>query len=156
VGGATTDVYSVAKGAPTKEGAVSAGLKEPYAKRTVEGDLGLFHNLDTLAGIAAGLSPEDASMEKTDILRARMSIPQGEEQTEYQLKLSRLAVKTATDRHAGKSELVVTHNGEFWVVKGKDLTQVKTVIGAGGPVVFSADPRYVLEGAVLIGKNRER
>jgi uncharacterized protein (TIGR01319 family) len=43
VGGATTDVYSIAKGAPTTEGATVTGLPEPYAKRTVEGDLGLFH-----------------------------------------------------------------------------------------------------------------
>ena len=63
--------------------------------------------------------------------------------------LSRLAVKTAVDRHAGTVELVVTHNGEFWVQRGKDLTQVKTVIGAGGPVAFSADPRRVLSGAVF-------
>jgi hypothetical protein len=45
-------VYSIAKGAPTREGASLAGLPEPRAKRTVEGDLGLFHNLDTLSCIA--------------------------------------------------------------------------------------------------------
>jgi uncharacterized protein (TIGR01319 family) len=50
--------------------------------------------------------------------------------------LSRLAVKTAVDRHAGTVELVVTHNGDFWVQRGKDLTLVKTVIGAGGPCLF--------------------
>jgi uncharacterized protein (TIGR01319 family) len=38
---------------------------------------------------------------------------------------------------------------DFWVQRGKDLTQVKTVIGAGGPVAFSADPRRVLSGAVF-------
>ena len=40
VGGATTDVYSIAKGAPIEGD--HAGLPEPYAKRTVEGDLGCF------------------------------------------------------------------------------------------------------------------
>ena len=54
VGGATTDVYSVAKGAPTNAAIRFAGLPEPYAKRTVEGDLGLYHNLDSLKAIAEG------------------------------------------------------------------------------------------------------
>ena len=154
VGGATTDVYSIAKGTPTKEGASLAGLPEPYAKRTVEGDLGLFHNLDTLSCIA-----EDANAlydeERTEFeqkvkkLRSVLSIPDGADQTECQLTLSHLAVKTAVDRHVGTIELVVTHNGDFWVQRGKDLTLVKTVIGAGGPVAFSSDPRRVLDGAVF-------
>jgi len=41
VGGATTDVHSIAKGDPTKPGVMLRGLPEPYAKRTVEGDLGV-------------------------------------------------------------------------------------------------------------------
>lgn len=154
VGGATTDVYSVAKGAPTKEGVTTAGLPEPYAKRTVEGDLGLFHNLDTLSCIA---EQENALYDdkKTDFeqkvekLRSVLSVPEGADQTECQLLLSHLAVKTAVDRHVGTVELVVTHNGEFWVQRGKDLTQVKTVIGAGGPIAFSSDPLRVLDGAVF-------
>ena len=144
VGGATTDVYSVAKGLPTKEGVSTAGLPEPYAKRTVEGDLGLFHNLDTLSCIAeqaAGLYDEKKSAfeEKVEKLRGVLSIPEGTDQTECQLMLSQLAVKTAVDRHVGTVELIVTHNGEFWMQRGKDLTQVKTVIGAGGPVAFSSN-----------------
>ena len=154
VGGATTDVYSIAKGLPTKEGVSTAGLPEPYAKRTVEGDLGLFHNLDTLSCIAeqaVGLYDEKkaAFEEKVEKLRSVLSIPEGADQTECQLTLSHLAVKTAVDRHVGTVELVVTHNGEFWVQRGKDLTQVKTVIGAGGPVAFSSDPHRVLGGAVF-------
>jgi uncharacterized protein (TIGR01319 family) len=154
VGGATTDVYSLAKGAPTKEGVTTAGLPEPYAKRTVEGDLGLFHNLDTLSVIAeqenALYDDKKAVFEqKVEKLRAVLSIPEGADQTECQMMLSQLAVKTAVDRHVGTVELVVTHNGEFWVQRGKDLTQVKTVIGAGGPVAFSSDPHRVLDGAVF-------
>ena len=73
----------------------------------------------------------------------------GADQTECQLLLSQLAVKIAADRHAGTVDLVVTHNGEFWVQRGKDLTQVRTIIGAGGPVSFSSDSRRVLSGAVF-------
>jgi len=41
VGGATTDVCSVAEGAPTQAGVVWKGLKDPRVKRSVEGDLGV-------------------------------------------------------------------------------------------------------------------
>lgn len=154
VGGATTDVYSIARGAPTVEGVSQAGLPEPYAKRTVEGDLGLYHNLDALSCIAEtenALYDEKKTVfaEKVEQLRAVLSVPEGADQTECQLQLSQLAVKTAVDRHVGTVELVVTHNGEFWVQRGKDMTQVKTVIGAGGPVAFSSDPQLVLSGAVF-------
>jgi uncharacterized protein (TIGR01319 family) len=40
VGGATTDVYSMADGYPKHSNYILSGLEEPYAKRTVEGDLG--------------------------------------------------------------------------------------------------------------------
>ena len=52
VGGATTDVYSVAKGVSTKDAVSMAGLPEPYVKRTVEGDLGLVHNREVLHALA--------------------------------------------------------------------------------------------------------
>ncbi len=129
--------------------------RECHLKRCLEkGDLGLFHNLDTLSTIAEQESgmyddKKTAFEQKVEKLRSVLSIPEGADETECQLMLSHLAVKTAVDRHAGTVELVVTHNGEFWVQRGKDLTQVKTIIGAGGPVAFSSDPRRVLDGAVF-------
>ena len=45
VGGATTDVYSIASGMPTRSDTVFKGLPEPYDKRTVEGDIGLRYSL---------------------------------------------------------------------------------------------------------------
>ena len=154
VGGATTDVYSIATGVPTKSGVNMIGLPEPYAKRTVEGDLGLYHNLDTLAQIAAldvmtDEAPEEDFAGRIGALRQVLSIPAGEAQTRDQLMLSQKAVKTAVDRHVGKLERRVTHNGEIWLQRGKDLTGVEYVVGAGGPLAFSADPRRVLEGAAL-------
>jgi len=149
VGGATTDIYSIASGVPTRDGVHIIGLREPYAKRTVEGDLGLYHNLDSLAQIYRNQEAEDTenAREQVEELRKLLSIPSGDELTRYQLALSRLAVKTAVERHAGRLEPVPTHDGDVWVQRGKDLSKVKTVIGAGGPLAFSADPRHVLEGA---------
>ena len=41
IGGATTDIHSVATGNPTTANTIQRGLPEPKVKRTVEGDLGL-------------------------------------------------------------------------------------------------------------------
>ena len=45
VGGATTDVYSIADGMPEHMNTVYKGLPEPYAKRTVEGDIGMRYSI---------------------------------------------------------------------------------------------------------------
>jgi uncharacterized protein (TIGR01319 family) len=163
VGGATTDVDSVCRGVPTRDGVHTVGLLEPYAKRTVEGDLGMYHNLDTLADIAREnmaikekYEADDAGTDagsrerferELETLRAARSVPEGPEQIRRQLMLARLAVKTAADRHAGSVEAIWTHDGDVWVQRGKDLSNVQYVIGTGGPLAFSSDPRYVLEGA---------
>ena len=45
LGGATTDVYSVAEGSPANTMTVIKGLQEPYTKRTVEGDIGMRYSV---------------------------------------------------------------------------------------------------------------
>ena len=149
VGGATTDVYSVAKGAPSNAMVHFTGLPEPYAKRTVEGDLGLFHNLDTLKALAERGSVPEGFEEAISAMCRKNSVPEGDEQTACHLLLSRVAVRSAVDRHAGSLRTVITPNGEVTLQRGKDLTQVGWVVGAGGPICFSADPRTVLEGALF-------
>src|SRR5690554_1627341 len=66
VGGATTDVHSVAEGVPTRPDVFLRGLPEPRVKRSVEGDLGLRSSAEALLEISsptvvarlAGLSEE--------------------------------------------------------------------------------------------------
>src|SRR5690606_1530315 len=48
IGGATTDVHSGASGTPTLPGVVQRGLPELWLKRTVEGDLGMRINAQTI------------------------------------------------------------------------------------------------------------
>ena len=45
VGGATTDVYSMADGMPEQMNTVYKGLPEPFGKRTVEGDIGMRYSV---------------------------------------------------------------------------------------------------------------
>ena len=54
LGGATTDVYSIASGMPKQLDTVYKGLPEPYAKRTVEGDIGMRYSIHGILE-AAGL-----------------------------------------------------------------------------------------------------
>lgn len=160
VGGATTDVCSIGYGRPTHEGAAVTGLAEPFAKRTVEGDLGLFHNLDALAELARqdeenfGL-PAQALDRLLVELHALRSVPDSGRQAEYQTALTALAVRTAVSRHAGRLTRIMTRNGEAWLQQGKDLTAFRAVIGGGGPVAFSRDPLRILQNALFDGAHPE-
>jgi uncharacterized protein (TIGR01319 family) len=57
------------------------------------------------------------------------------------------------NQHVGRIEVVYGPAGEMLVQYGKDLTQVKTVIGTGGPIIDSSNPRHVLEGALFQKEN---
>jgi uncharacterized protein (TIGR01319 family) len=149
VGGATTDVYSVATGAPSSGSVRFAGLPEPYAKRTVEGDLGLYHNLETLKQLAEREPVPEGFDETVAAMCRENSVPSGDAQIACHLLLSKLAVRSAVDRHVGSLKHMVTPDGEVVVQRGKDLTQLRWLVGAGGPISFSADPTAVLAGALF-------
>jgi len=149
VGGATTDVHSVARGNPTGGAIILASsLPEPYVKRTVEGDLGLKYNIDTLMELARERD-DSPNLEKVAKKLHEGNLPEDKEEIAYHLLLSRLAVEVAVNRHAGKIEVIYGPTGEILIQYGKDLTQVKCVIGTGGPIVFSSNPREILEGALF-------
>jgi len=59
--------------------------------------------------------------------------------------LASVAVDTAMERHAGKIQILYGPMGDMAVQRGKDLTEVKQVIGTGGPLVFSPNPRKIME-----------
>ena len=69
VGGATTDVYSMADGMPLAADTVYKGLPEPYAKRTVEGDIGMRYTIHGIVD-AAGLATRRRSLPAMDETRA--------------------------------------------------------------------------------------
>lgn len=155
VGGATTDVYSVCDGYPTMQGVNMIGLLEPRVKRTVEGDLGLYHNLDTLAQSAAvrGVSLDSGI---DSVLKSNFSIPETENTKQQHIALTRLAVRTAVERHCGELQPLFTGNGIVYVQKGKDLSAVPAVIGLGGPIVFSPDRADVLSGTLKTPEDETR
>ena len=141
-GGATTDVHSIAEGEPAP-GVVPQGLPEPRAKRTVEGDLGLRHSALGVAE-AAGLDRRAAQALADHPER----LPQTAEERALDQALAREAVRIAVRRHCGTIETVYTPTGPVTVQRGKDLSRASAVIGTGGAIVTSADPRDVLAAAL--------
>jgi uncharacterized protein (TIGR01319 family) len=154
-GGATTDVHSVADGAPA-DGVVAVGLPEPRVKRTVEGDLGMRHNAATIAEAAgieriaadAGLDAERVCALLAVITHDVGRLPQSEDEHALDRALARAAVRLAVARHCGSVETVHTVHGAVTVQHGKDLSGVRAVIGTGGAIAGSRNPAEVLEMAL--------
>lgn len=157
VGGATTDVCSMSEGLPTRSNVFLRGFRQPFAKRTVEGDLGLRYSLSSLAE-AAG--PEEAA--------ARCGVAESEVESWLSVcradpgvlpepssvgrlidgEMAAMAVNISMKRHCGFLEPVYTLAGRSWAQTGKDLTNVRYVIGTGGPIINAADPDRILGEAV--------
>jgi len=123
VGGATTDVHSVTDG--SQEWSLKLLEPEPRAKRTVEGDLGVFINAKNIIEIVQDWEIEDG-------LAELQAIPVTDKQIELTHWLCTKAVEISAKRHAALVTDLYTPTGRKQVVKGKDLTAVKKVIGTGG------------------------
>ena len=152
VGGATTDVHSIAQGRPERADTVVKGLPEPYEKRTVEGDLGLKYNLDRLLEL---VKDRETPPGFDDIVKGfhEGKLPETNEEVTCHRLLTCLTVEVAMERHAGRIEVVYGPTGERLVQHGKDLTRVKSIIGTGGPVVFSGGQSEILRHALFREEN---
>ncbi|MDD2522266.1 MAG: glutamate mutase L [Anaerolineaceae bacterium] len=136
VGGATTDVHSVTDG--SLEWAARMTEPEPRAKRTVEGDLGVFVN----ARNVVNLSKEPEWEDRLDDLEA---MPTTDRQIELTRWLTKRAVQTAIRRHAGVVSDLYTPTGKKQVVKGKDLTAIRFLVGTGGALTRIPGGKQILE-----------
>lgn len=137
VGGATTDVHSVTYG--SLEWAGRLVEPEPHAKRTVEGDIGVFINALNIVEMQGGAEWED----KIDDLQAIPSTPNQKAFTRW---LCARAVETGIRRHAGMISEFYTPTGKKQIFKGKDLTAVRWVIGTGGALTRVDGGEAILRG----------
>jgi len=155
VGGATTDVHSVASGNPAFSGVSLKGLPEPYVKRTVEGDLGLRRTVKNVVEYGfeefnqKGIDIKKIEEYLGKILENPAFLPQEADEKEIEITLAQICVKAAMNRHAGRLEEVWTPAGKSYMQYGKDLTKVSAVIGTGGPLVYSADPKKILQAGTF-------
>lgn len=146
VGGATTDVYSVADGMPEHMNTVYKGLPEPYAKRTVEGDIGMRYSIQGIVDAAglerisrlSGLSKARVTELVEDLKKHTDRVPKGDDELEkLDFALASLAVEEAVKRHAGTMEETYTMMGQTFVQEGKDLTGVKQIVVTGGSLIHT-------------------
>jgi len=152
IGGATTDMYSMSTASAKRSDVVIKGLEEPYAKRTVEGDLGMRYSA---LGVLKALSKEEiilinedenVDMEKELIFRNDHVevVFDDEHQSKVDLIIGGICVDKAMGRHVGKMEEVYTPMGLVYNQTGKDLTKIEFVIGTGGVLVNSKNPKKIL------------
>ncbi len=153
IGGATTDVYSMCPASAKRADVVVKGLEEPYAKRTVEGDLGMRYSA---LGVLKSLSQEEirlikedegVDMEKELLLRHNNVdvVYKDDKQEEYvDLLIGGICADKGMARHVGKLEELYSPVGTIYTQTGKDLTQIEYVIGTGGILVNSKDPVKIM------------
>ncbi|MEY8297357.1 MAG: glutamate mutase L [Emergencia timonensis] len=151
IGGATTDIYSFIENR-SYEGAKQVGSPEPFAKRTVEGDMGMRESSVCLVKEVGEenfarkccITKEHLRDAIENRITDRKYIAEIETEKEIDLQIACSAVEISARRHAGYAAKEF-HDGCRLVQHGKNLTEIKTVIGTGGILVnnLQAAPRIL-------------
>ncbi|MDO4720077.1 MAG: GlmL-related ornithine degradation protein [Peptostreptococcaceae bacterium] len=131
VGGATTDLHSVTKGSEEIERILVS--PEPLAKRTVEGDLGVFVNMPNIVNVIGKENIErELGLDIDRIMTEYRAIPKNNDEKRFVERLTLEAVIKAVERHAGRIRNVYGPSGRSALAEGKDLTEVRYIVGTGG------------------------
>ncbi|MBR6525350.1 MAG: glutamate mutase L [Clostridia bacterium] len=158
VGGATTDIYSMADGMPRTATTVYKGLPEPYDKRTVEGDIGMRYSVKGIVEAAglpricqlSGLEEKQVSALLEELSSHPDMIPApGSDLEKLDYALASMAIETAVKRHAGTIEETYTLMGLTYIQSGKDLRNVKQVIVTGGSLIRTAHTQDIASHALM-------
>lgn len=158
IGGATTDVHSIAKGLPSKGDVSYKGMEEPFDKRTVEGDLGMRYSAKALLEAVTtkrlqkylnelGLKLENEQVWEQIERRAKSTgmIPKTKSEILFDQAMAMACTDVSMLRHAGYIEVGYSLFGPTYNQYGKDLTQLKYMIGTGGVIVHSDSPAQILK-----------
>ena len=156
IGGATTDVHTIGEGFPKRTEVIMKGLQEPFAKRTVEGDLGMRYSANALLHLVSNYEFKkyfaeddkcDHNIEKS--LQRRKNdvdfIPQTKDEEEFDKAIAKICCDVSMSRHVGHVEVVHTPLGDMFYQTGKDLSDIKYVIGTGGVLISNSDAKIILK-----------
>lgn len=131
VGGATTDVHSVTDGSPEVSRLLIS--PEPKAKRTVEGDLGVYLNAwNIIELIGKNTLEAELSLDINNVMAGYTGVPKNAAEAALVERLTIEAAQKAVERHAGRLRTFFGPSGRAAVAEGKDLTAIKFIIGTGG------------------------
>ena len=158
LGGATTDIYSIAKGTPVSQATLLSGLREPYIKRTVEGDIGMRYGARGIVAAAGMDALEELSgltSDEAEALLRRLEddpslLPETDREHAMDFALAALAVRTGMVRHAGTLREVYTPMGAVYQQTGKDLTGINLMILTGGALIHGNRSEEVVRAAIDI------
>lgn len=133
IGGATTDIHSVCHDNIINEKILIN--PEPFAKRTVEGDLGIYINKDSIINLYGkqkiAKKLQISENELTDIINDYQVIPPPQQIPLTEL-LANYALERALARHAGRLNETFSYSGKKKSGEGKDLSAVEYIIATGG------------------------
>lgn len=155
IGGATTDVHTIGEGFPKRTEVMLKGLQEPFAKRTVEGDLGMRFSANALLSLVSDyefkqyFDEEDKwehNIEKSITRRKENSdfIPSNKHEEDFDNAIAKICCDVSISRHVGHVEVVYTPLGNMYYQTGKDLSDIKYVIGTGGVLISNKDAKIIL------------
>ncbi len=159
IGGATTDIHSAAEGYPIKSSVLLKGLQEPFMKRTVEGDLGLRYSAKSLYEGSGSLLLKKYLNDKKYNLDEEIDkryknvdiVPENEDERYFDEAIAKVCVDISMERHVGKIESLYSPTGMIFYQEGKDLQNLSYLLGTGGVLVNSYNPKNILE----VGLNKE-
>jgi hypothetical protein len=153
VGGATTDIHSVTEGTEKVQKVLVE--PEPIAKRTVEGDLGVFINKKNVAEMIKIERLEKeldmTSEEIEEFINSDIAIPESEKHKRFIERLTKEAVIVSINRHAGGYRTYFGGKSQT-LAFGKDLTAVKWIIGTGGALTRLPAREKILSEIALSNK----
>jgi uncharacterized protein (TIGR01319 family) len=164
IGGATTNIHSVAENSPVTPQTIIRGLPEQKFARTVEGDLGIRYNARTiydLAGIkelqsilASLTALGDSQMPDIEHYIEKISenveyVPSSDIEYDLDIVLAKSAASTAVERHAGTVRREFSIAGETTVQYGKNLLAVENIIGTGGVFKYGRRPERILRAGLF-------
>jgi uncharacterized protein (TIGR01319 family) len=154
VGGATTDVHSVTEGSEEIQRILLS--PEPEAKRTVEGDLGVFVNMPhVVERIGIDKLTQELGFDVRPLIENHKPIPETEQEIKFVERLTLEAVLTSVERHAGRVRRLYGEANKKSVAEGKDLTQVKYIIGTGGALTRLPHRAEIMQKIAEHGKGVE-
>jgi len=153
VGGATTDVHSVTEGSEEINKLLIS--PEPYAKRTVEGDLGVFINQKHIIEKINRSELEEEFENVEELVASANPIPETEIEKRFIERLAKEAVLISLARHAGRLRYIYGPSGKKTIAEGKDLSNIKYIIGTGGALTRLPNNITVLKSAAGRGKGLE-
>ena len=154
VGGATTDIHSVTDG--SEEIASIQMSPEPKAKRTVEGDLGVYVNAKTLADrIGFEKLEKETGLNIEEVLENYLPIPVTQEQLTLTSRLTWYAASRGLKRHAGRFYHTYGASGRRTFAEGKDMTKIQWLVATGGALTRLPGRGEILERLTNINESGE-